>query len=139
MKQLKRFIIVALIISILFISSGYSENKKPVILYFFWAEGCPYCAKEKYFLSNLKKKYPSLEIKDYEVSYNPAARQLLQTMSKAYNINPSGVPVTFVGNKALVGFSEKTASQIEENIRYCLKTTCGDPLYKNFIDSTSSN
>lgn len=130
MKQLKRFIIVALIISILLISSGYSENKKSVILYFFWADGCPYCAEEKYFLSNLKKKYPSLEIKDYEVSHNPDARHLLQTISKAYNIIPLGVPVTFVGNKVLVGFSENIASQIEENIIYCLKTTCGDPLYK---------
>lgn len=131
MRYLKQFVFFTLILLFfLFISSAYCKNKKPVILYLFWAEGCPYCAKEKIFISNLKKKYPSLEIKDYEVSYNPASIQLLQTMSKAYNINPTGVPVTFVGNKALVGFSEKIASQIEKTIKYCLKNTCEDPLYK---------
>lgn len=106
-----------------------SSSKNSVLLYFFWGDGCPHCAKEKEFLSVLKKKYPQLEIKDYEVWYNLASRQLLLTMSKSYNINPSGVPVTFIGDKAFIGFSEKTASQIEETLKYCLKNTCKDPLY----------
>ncbi|MEN2985841.1 MAG: glutaredoxin domain-containing protein [Thermodesulfovibrionaceae bacterium] len=100
-----------------------------MILYFFWADGCPHCAKQKEFLNILKKKYPQLHIKDYEVWYNPASRQLLQTMAKAYNINPTGVPVTFIGNKALVGFSEKVANEIESVLRQCLKSLCEDPLY----------
>ncbi len=77
-------------------------------------------AQRKNFLSELKKKYPSLQIKDYDVSV-PASVELLKTMSKAYKINPTGVPVTFIGSKALIGFSEKTASQIEEAVNYCLK------------------
>lgn len=131
MKSLKKFIIFVLIITIfLFVTSIYSESKKPIILYFFWTEGCPYCAKEKDFLYKLKNKYSKLQIKDYEVSHNFASRQLLQTMSKSYNIVPTGVPVTFVGNKAFVGFSERIASQIKDAVRYCLKNTCEDPLYK---------
>lgn len=126
--KLRKFAIFTLIL--FFASFAYTDSKKPVIIYFFWAEGCLYCAKEKNFLSILKKKYPLLEIKDYEVSYNPASLQLLQTMSKAYDIIPTGVPITFVGNKAFVGFSEKTASQIEEVVKYCIKNTCEDPLYK---------
>lgn len=130
MRYLKKFIFLILIaVLFLFISSASGKDKKPVLLYLFWAEGCPYCAKEKIFLSDLKKKYSSLQIKDYEVSL-PASIELLRTMSKAYNINPTGVPVTFIGNKAFIGFSEKTASQIEETIKYCLKNTCEDPLYK---------
>lgn len=130
MRYLKKFIVLTLIaVLFLFISSASGKDKKPVLLYLFWAEGCPHCAKEKIFLSDLKKKYSSLQIKDYEVSL-PASIELLRTMSKAYNINPTGVPVTFIGNKAFIGFSEKTASQIEETIKYCLKNTCEDPLYK---------
>jgi len=130
MSYLKKFIVFVLIaVLFLFISSASGKDKKPVLLYLFWAEGCPHCAKEKIFLSDLKKKYSSLQIKDYEVSL-PASIELLRTMSKAYNINPTGVPVTFIGNKAFIGFSEKTASQIEETIKYCLKNTCEDPLYK---------
>lgn len=129
MSCLKKFIVPAFIILFLFIGIADCKDKKPVILYLFWAEGCPYCAKEKIFLSELKKKYPSLQIKDYDVSV-PASVELLKTMSKAYKINPTGVPVTFVGSKALIGFSEKTASQIEEAVNYCLKNICEDPLYK---------
>ncbi len=130
MSYFKKLIIFTLILLLfVFVSSGYCKDKKPVILYLFWAEGCPHCAKEKIFLSDLKKKYPSLQIKDYEVSI-PASIEFLKTLSKAYNITPTGVPVTFVGNKALIGFSEKIASQIEETIKYCLKNTCEDPLYK---------
>lgn len=120
--------VVAILFIILFYSYSYSASKE-VILYLFWGEGCPHCAKEKEFLSILKKKYPQLQIKDYEIWYNPASRQLLQTMSKAYKINPTGVPVTFIGNKALVGFSEKIANEIESIIKQCLNSSCEDPLY----------
>lgn len=130
MTYLKKIIIFASVL-LLFLSasSAYCKEKKPVILYLFWAEGCPHCAKEKLFLSDLKKKYPLLQVKDYEISL-PGSIVLLQTMSKAYNITPRGVPVTFIGNKALIGFSEKIASQIEEIVKHCLKNTCEDPLYK---------
>jgi len=130
---MKKFVNIAVVILgvFLIITSAYSgSKKKPIILYLFWAEGCPYCENEKHFLLTLKQKYSNLEIKDYEVLYNPSSRQLLQTISKAYNIKPSGVPVTFVGNRALVGFTEKIASQIEETIEYCNKNSCEDPLYK---------
>jgi len=85
--------------------------------------------RERFFNSN-EKKYPFLEIKDYEISYNPASWQLFQTMANSYKISPTGVPVTFIGDNALVGFSEKTGMQIEQAIKYCIKNSCEDPLYK---------
>jgi hypothetical protein len=51
-------------------------------------------------------------------------------MANSYKISPKGVPVTFVGDNALVGFSEKTGMQIEQAIKYCIKNSCEDPLYK---------
>ncbi len=120
-------------ITLLLINSAIAENKKDnkksVIIYLFWKEGCPYCEKEKEFLSSLKKKYPKLEIRDYEVLSNIASRELLMTMSKSYGINLSGVPVTFVGDKGIVGFDSDVANQIEDTIKTCLKKVCPDPLF----------
>jgi len=122
------FISALLIFAFLSTNSNFAENK-PLILYFFWGDGCPHCAKEKEFLNSIKKKYPQLQIKDYEVWHNQAPRQLLFTMSQSYGINPSGVPVTFIADKAFVGFNEEIAKQIEQTLKYCLKKICEDPLF----------
>lgn len=131
MKKVKILIFLAILGFALLVSSTYSfaENKKSVVLYLFWGDGCPHCAKEKEFLSSIKKKYPKLEIKDYEVWSNPASRELLITMSKSYGINPTGVPITFVGDKGIVGFNEEVANQIEQTIKSCIKKICQDPLF----------
>lgn len=130
MRYLRIFILVIVAIVFIFPFNSLAGPKKPVILYFFWVEGCPFCAKEKEFLKFMKNKYPEIEIKDYEVGYNIYARQLLQSISKAYNINPTGVPVTFIGDSAIIGFTENTATQIEKAIKHCIKNTCIDPIYK---------
>ncbi len=125
------YVLILTFVFLLTFSSNlsFAENKKSVILYFFWGEGCPYCAKEKIFLTTLKKKYPRLEIKDYEVIHNQAPRELLMTMSRSYGISPTGVPVTFIGDKSFVGFNEEIASKIELILKSCLKKTCEDPLF----------
>lgn len=124
------FIFTLWIVLAVDLNHSYSESKKPIVLYFFWGDGCPHCAKEKEFLKKLKSKYPQLEIKDYEVWYNKAPRDLLLTMSKSYGINPNGVPVTFIGDKSFIGFNSEIAVQIEQTLKFCLKNTCEDPLYK---------
>lgn len=125
-------IILVVILSILMLSftPSFGESKKSVILYFFWGEGCPYCEKQKVYLNSLKNKYPQLEIKDYEVWHNQAPRELLITMSKAYGINPNGIPVTFIGDKSFIGFNNDIATKIEQTLKLCLKNKCEDPLYK---------
>uniref|UniRef100_A0A7C4AJT4 Thioredoxin domain-containing protein n=1 Tax=Thermodesulfovibrio aggregans TaxID=86166 RepID=A0A7C4AJT4_9BACT len=130
MRYLRIPVLVLIALVFIFPFNSLAGLKNPVIVYFFWTEGCPFCAKEKDFLKFMKKKYPEIEIKDYEVGYNVYARQLLQTLSKSYNINPTGVPVTFIGDNAIIGFNEKTANQIEKAIKHCIKNTCEDPLYK---------
>lgn len=127
--RIYKYILIIFFLFAIFANNSFAENKKSVVLYLFWTDGCPYCAKEKEFLKEIKKKYPKLEIKDYEVSSNISARELLTTMSKSYGINPSGVPVTFVGDKGLVGFNEEIAKELEKTIKICLKKVCDDPLF----------
>jgi thiol-disulfide isomerase/thioredoxin len=99
----------------------------PVKIHFFWGKGCPHCAEEEEFLKEMKKKYPSLEIYDYEVWYDETNATLLVRMAKAYKLTTSGVPVTFIGNQGIVGFSQHTREELEQLIPRCLSEPCIDP------------
>ncbi|MGE4555077.1 MAG: hypothetical protein AB7D02_03070 [Candidatus Paceibacterota bacterium] len=100
-----------------------------VVIYFFWGEGCPHCAKEKPFLEKLKEKYPQLEVKSFEIYYNRENQQLFEKVAKAYNIQPYGVPTTFIGKDYVIGFGSEntTGKEIENLIQKCLQTKCPSP------------
>lgn len=95
---------------------------------FFWAEGCPHCAKQKPFLQSLKGRFPEMEIRSYEVSKSRQNIELFQKIANAYGIKATGVPVTFIGDRAFVGFSDEIAKDLEEALKNCRKKACIDPL-----------
>jgi cytochrome c biogenesis protein CcdA/thiol-disulfide isomerase/thioredoxin len=98
-------------------------------IYFFWGQGCPHCAQEKPFLEELKQKYPQLEVKDFEVYYSKENQELFQKVAQAYNTQPVGVPMTFIGTDYVIGFGTKetTGKEIESLIQKCLQTFCPSP------------
>ncbi|MBS3825952.1 hypothetical protein KGY58_05355, partial [Candidatus Bipolaricaulota bacterium] len=118
------------IIAFLSFSFGAAENK--TVLYFFWMEGCSHCAKQKPFLKDLKKDYPSLEVVDKEVTSSNENLDLLKEMAKEYGqgSNRVLVPTTFLGEDVWVGFTEKIGDQIEEKVEYCTENQCINPLVK---------
>lgn len=95
------------------------ENEK-ICLYLFWGQGCPHCAEEKPFLEELKGKYPKLEVYEFEVFYNQDNVKLWENVCKKYGLQPVGVPMTFIGNKAFIGFSreksENSSSPYSSNL-----------------------
>ena len=56
----------------------------PVTLYFFWGDGCPHCTNQKPFLEELKQKYSSLEIKEYETWRDAGNAELFRKVSEAF-------------------------------------------------------
>jgi cytochrome c biogenesis protein CcdA/thiol-disulfide isomerase/thioredoxin len=110
-----------------------------VEIYFFWGQGCPHCAQEKPFLEELKQKYPQLEVKEFEVYFNRENQELFQKVAQAYNTQPEGVPMTFIGKDAFIGFAirngrgvtfdpkEGKEKDLEEVIQKCLQTSCPSP------------
>ncbi|MBE0427374.1 MAG: hypothetical protein IBX72_12120 [Nitrospirae bacterium] len=105
------------------------QAKHKFTVYFFWGEGCPHCETEKIFLSNMKNKHQDqdIEIKDFEVWYNRQNAELLLKMARAYNLEASGVPITFIDKNAFIGFSEYTKKEIIKSIQKCLYSECIDP------------
>lgn len=123
----------ALLIAVLLLSSVVSGAKaarlysdKPVVVYFFWGDGCPYCAEEKPFLEELQRRYPGLEVRDYEVWYDEDNQALLKEMADALGFEVRGVPVTVIGERSWIGFSDQIAQEIEEQVATCSSAGCAD-------------
>ncbi len=110
-------------------TSASPEETGKVVLYFFWGDGCPHCAKEEIYLDMAKKKYPQLEVKSYEVWHNRTNAIFLSRMLEAAGIKSTGVPVTFIHTEVFAGFNDRTAQEIENKIQYCIqnKKACVDP------------
>ena len=99
---MKKIAFVVLGLFLLFVKQLFAQE--PIKLYFFWAEGCPHCAKEEIFLDELQKEIPNLEITRFEVSQNTDNARLLGKVGKELGVAMKGVPVTVVGRKYVVGF-----------------------------------
>ncbi len=97
-----------------------------VVIYFFWGDGCPHCARAKPFLQELSQKYPGVEIRAYEVWNSEANQALFTKMSAAYGFEPQGVPTFFIGERYWIGFSDVVAQEIEANVKTCQQLGCKD-------------
>lgn len=109
------------------------ESKKQaekVVIYFFEGKGCPFCEKERVFLNEIKSRYKGLEIKEYEVWHNRESAVFMSKMLNAYGFKPQGVPVTFIGEKVFIGFSEQIKADIKKTIDRCFSLGCPDPYEK---------
>lgn len=108
-----------------------AEDKKPqTILYLFWGDGCPHCEKEREFLFKIRKDYPEVEMRWFEIWNHPEYAKLADALSKAYKLKGVSVPMTFIGDWSVIGFqsAEVTGVQIMEQLNKCAKEGCKDAL-----------
>ncbi|MCC6298190.1 MAG: hypothetical protein IT314_02750 [Anaerolineales bacterium] len=98
----------------------------PVVIYYFWGDGCPHCATTWKFWEEVGRQYPTLEIRDYEVWYSQENRELFSRMATAYGFEPSGVPTIFIGDRYWVGSSEQIHTEIARTIEECARDGCRD-------------
>ena len=94
---------------------GRKVGSGEICVYLFWGQGCPHCAEEKIFLEELKGKYPQLKVFEFEVYHNQENLKLWQDVCKRYDTQPVGVPMTFIGNKAFIGFKRTADINTQNN------------------------
>lgn len=129
---------VALLVSISIFSSSQVGAANTVNIYFFRGEGCPHCAKEEIFLEELKSRYPSMKVSDYEVWYNKNNQELLTKVAEKLNVKVSGVPFTIIGDKTFFGFSESaTGPAMEARVKEGLESTLPDSVADTIKAETS--
>ena len=106
-----------------------------VNVYFFYGQGCSYCASEEVFLDELEENYPTLNVLRYEVYNNNEARELFFQCSALAGTSVQKVPTTFIDSKPYVGFGGDISEQIESEVQRCLVENCSDILTQ---DNSSS-
>jgi len=120
-----------LVLSVLATTSGAKaawlpQADQPVVIYFFWGDGCPYCAREEPFLEDLIRRYPNVEVRAYEVWYDTDNQALFKRMADALGFEPRGVPVTIIGERYWIGFNDAIAQEIGRQVVTCSSTGCPD-------------
>lgn len=81
-------------------------------LLFFWGDGCPHCAAQEVWLEQAQEDYLELSVHAYEVWYDDANRAVLQEVAADLGFEPSGVPVTVLGDRHWVGWSEVVQAEL---------------------------
>ncbi|MFH1294512.1 MAG: hypothetical protein ABIH90_01050 [Candidatus Aenigmatarchaeota archaeon] len=117
-----KYLLTAFVACLIFIQPQVLAQGMEV--HFFWGNGCPHCADEEPFIDYLQEKYPDVVFEDYEVWYNESNAQLLTRMAAKWNVQPLGVPATFVCDyEPVMGYSdnETTGKKIEDLIVKCIE------------------
>ena len=93
----------------MFFASGIVYAAEPVTVYFFHGDGCPHCAEEEEFLDVLEER-DDVEVKRFEVWHNADNRALLSKAADTLGATFNGVPITIVGERTIVGWSDAETS-----------------------------
>lgn len=107
-------------------NAAADTGAKQATLYLFWGEGCPHCEREKEFLDGLRRSYPSLEVRAFEVWRDRKNADYFHAIMQAAGAKSVGVPATVIGDRLFFGFTDRTARAIEDAVALCVGTGCPD-------------
>ena len=114
-KNIKTNLIIPLLILILSAISIVLSESSALDVKLYYSSSCPFCKKEISFLDSIKENY-SLDIIYKEIDSNITNRQEFESNIKSYQPEKYGIPAIIVGDKMIVGFSERIGSQIKDAI-----------------------
>jgi len=105
------------IIGFFIFTAEAATPSRSVDIYFFWGDGCSYCAMAKTFLQDLAdKNAPAVQLHSYEVWNHPENEELMNRFATAYHIKARSVPIFFIGNQTWVGWTDQIKAEIEETV-----------------------
>ena len=97
-------------------------EKNKVNLYLFHGQECPHCEEERGWLKELEKNYKEqLNIYYFEVWHNNDNAKIMKDVSEELLIVKKAVPLTIIGEKYYIGYSNAIGSRIESTIKEYLE------------------
>jgi hypothetical protein len=110
-------------------ASAKPEADAPgLTLHFFWAANCPHCAEEKPFIEAMQRRYPQLQVREYEIWRQRENFELLLALAERHGGGVVSTPATVLGDRLWFGFNSVIAGEMEETAARCLATGCPDLL-----------
>jgi glutaredoxin/uncharacterized membrane protein HdeD (DUF308 family) len=83
-----------------------------IVVTVFHGDGCPHCARMLAFLDELDDRYPSIEVRAYEVWHDAANQQRFVADMAEFGLEPRSVPTVIVGELVFVGYTDAIADRI---------------------------
>lgn len=123
------------ILLLLIFLPGLASAENSAEVNFFYSDTCPVCAQEKVFIAELERDYPKVVINKYNIA-DTKTPEKMQAFYDEYGVPDSAwglVPATFIGNKAYLGFDEKTKSAMVEEIRNIQNNVLGEKDVNNDV------
>lgn len=81
---------------------------EPVVIYYFYGEGCPYCAQAEAYLSTLRIQNDEVSVRYHEVWNNAGNAAIMRRTVTAFGGNADGVPRMVIGEQVISGFDIRT-------------------------------
>ena len=92
------------------------DNK--INLYLFHGAECPHCAEEREWLEKIDDEYKDyVNIYTYEVWHDKDNSNLMEEVKEEFGVSRDAVPLTIIGEKYYIGFSDTISSQMENTIK----------------------
>ena len=97
------------------------DNSK-INLYLFHGAECPHCEEEREWLKSIEKDYKnSVNIYYFEVWHDDTNKDYMSDIKEKLKISQNGIPLTIIGDKYFIGFSDTIGSQIENQLKEYLE------------------
>lgn len=119
-------------------STDTSTDEK-VNVYFFYGNGCSYCANAEAFFEDLEEDYgDQFNLVMYETWYDEDNADLMQKVADARKEEVEGVPYIIIGNQSWNGYDSSYDDEIISKIESEYKTAA-DERYDimNYVDVSS--
>lgn len=117
----QRYLLIALIliaIVMLALKPGRVAEMGGAEISFFFNPNCPHCQEQMGFNEELGEKY-NITVLSYDVT-TPEGLTVLAGKAEKAGFEPTGVPVTFIGENYFVGFDEEIGQLIEAAVHAML-------------------
>ena len=106
--------------------SMVQQSETPVVIYFFWGDGCPHCAAAKPVLEKMVQENPRLELRSFEVYKDTEGVQFFSALMSEIGSEPRYVPTFIIGDQIIEGYNDEIQLELESTIDACLANPCQD-------------
>ena len=118
---------------LLLVGTSQVKAQEKVVVEFFHSTTCPYCIKEKAFLTKLIAQDERIELKSHNTA-DADSRVLWEKEGERLGVRVGSVPFTVIGDKYWTGFEEETVGEeIKQEIRAVLGEEIGEKLEEGVV------
>lgn len=94
------------------------ESNKKVNVYFFYGNGCGYCASAEDFFDSIQEEYGEyFTLVDYETWYDTDNAALMEKVAEARKESADGVPYIIIGDQSWNGYDSTYDEEIKSKIK----------------------